>query len=147
MKDAQRLEAARLCIRTHGARLTQPRTAVLAAMIGAHQALSHSDVIEALPAGHEIDRVTVYRVLEWLTDMGIAHRIAGDDRVWRFTLTSAGGSGHEHAHFACTQCGKVECLPKISTAAKFRLPRGYQLSDVELTIKGVCGHCGERPAA
>jgi Fur family ferric uptake transcriptional regulator len=95
-----------------------------------------------LPAGHAIDRVTVYRVLEWLTDVGITHRIAGDDRVWRFTLTGEGDNGHEHAHFACTACGKVECLRNISTAANFRLPRGYVSRDIELTIKGVCAGCG-----
>jgi Fur family transcriptional regulator, ferric uptake regulator len=141
MRDAERLDAARQRIRASGARLTQPRTAVLAALMGAPHALSHGDVVEALPAGHEIDRVTVYRVLEWLTDSGIAHRIAGDDRVWRFTLTSGDTQAHRHAHFACVECGRVECLPKISTDARYRLPRGYQTRAIELTIKGICARC------
>jgi Fur family transcriptional regulator, ferric uptake regulator len=141
MKDAQRLEAARERIRASGARLTQPRTAVLASLMGAAEAMSHTDVVERLPAGHEIDRVTVYRVLDWLTESGITHRVAGDDRVWRFTLTGPGEHSHEHAHFACTQCGRVECLTSISTASQFRLPRGYVMREVELTIKGVCAKC------
>lgn len=141
MKDTQRLEAARERIRKSGARLTQPRTAVLAAMMATRDAMSHNDVVENLPAGHEIDRVTVYRVLDWLTESGIAHRVAGDDRVWRFTLNGPGKHSHEHAHFACSACGRVECLTNISTASRFRLPSGYVSREVELTIKGLCAKC------
>ena len=132
--------AAQRLIRGAGQRLTSPRAAVLAALIGAEQALTHHEIEAALPAGVAVDRVTVYRVLEWLVDIGLAHRIAGDDRVWRFNA-SGQGRHKRHAHFTCSECGKVVCLKDVKVPAAARMPRGFVSREVELTIKGLCAAC------
>jgi len=82
-----RIPDAEAAIRATGDRLTQPRVAVLATLLATDHAISHLDVTDAIARHHPVDRVTVYRVLEWLVTIGIAHRIAGDDRVWRFMLS------------------------------------------------------------
>lgn len=68
------------------ARVTQPRVRVLTLLLNAEHALSHTDIISLMAAtGDEpLDRVTIYRVLEWLLEQQLVHRIAGADRVWRF---------------------------------------------------------------
>ncbi|MEO8102571.1 MAG: Fur family transcriptional regulator [Betaproteobacteria bacterium] len=137
-----RMDDAEGQIRATGERLTQPRTAVLAVLLAADHAIAHQDVAATLAAHHAIDRVTVYRVLDWLVDAGIAHRLAGDDRVWRFMLNyRAKDAGHKHAHFTCKQCGQTFCLNDIQTRLNFKLPAGFKSAEVDLTIRGACAHC------
>jgi Fur family transcriptional regulator, ferric uptake regulator len=123
-----------------GARLTRSRIEVLAALLRTDEALTHHEVERRLRRGR-VDRVTLYRVLEWLTAQGLAHKLSGEDRVWRF---SAAGSTHargtRHAHFECSSCGKVICLDKARLRS-IPLPAGYRRSDVTVTIKGSCDRC------
>ena len=68
-------ERARELLRAREVRVTQPRLRVLAELIGAAEALSHLEVqrrLEQAPAAEPIDRVTLYRVLEWLVDIDLA---------------------------------------------------------------------------
>src|SRR5258706_808887 len=143
------LPAAEAGIRATGERLTQPRTAVLACLLASDRAASHLDVAHALADHHAVDRVTVYRVLEWLVNKNIAHRIAGDDRVWRFMVTPqhsaakpgmATRHGH-HAHFTCEACGQTFCLDKVAPKVELRLPRGFRSSEIDLKVRGRCAHC------
>lgn len=141
-----RIPAAEAAIRATGGRLTQPRVAVLATLLASDHAISHWDVTDALAKHHPIDRVTVYRVLEWLVTIGIAHRIAGDDRVWRFMLNPQRNTGttkvhHQHAHFTCNGCGQTFCLDDIPPKLDLRLPPGFKTVDIDLKLRGQCAHC------
>ena len=125
-----------------GARVTRQRIEVLAVLLAAPRALTHHEIERRANRSREIDRVTVYRVLEWLTSHNLAHKIAGDDRIWRFK--AAGGKpelGHDHAHFKCNDCGDVICLDEVRAARDIRLPTGYRPQEVELTVKGLCAEC------
>jgi Fur family ferric uptake transcriptional regulator len=137
------VSAAEQAIRATGARVTQGRILVLEALQAAGRALTHHEV-EAAVAG-PLDRVTVYRVLDWLTREQIAHKIPGDDRVWRFTIAGR-RQPHHHAHFQCTDCSQVICLDDMPTTLRPRLPAGYRSVGVEVTVKGQCKAC-VRPAA
>ena len=139
---AVRAEVAEQLIRRSGARLTSPRFAVLSLLLSSDHALSHQEVTDSLAGQLHVDRVTVYRVLDWLVEQGLAHRIAGEDRVWRFSKSRHPGEvEHRHAHFACKQCGQTFCLDNIPAALDVKLPAGYQPEAVELTIRGRCGQC------
>ena len=123
-----------------GARLTRSRIEVLTALLRTEEALTHHEVERRLRRGR-VDRVTLYRVLEWLTAQGLAHKLAGEDRVWRFSAAgSAQARGARHAHFECSSCGKVICLDKARLPS-IPLPAGYRRSDVTVTIKGSCDRC------
>jgi Fur family transcriptional regulator, ferric uptake regulator len=135
------VSAAEQAIRATGARVTQGRILVLEVLQAAGRALTHHE-IEAAVAG-PLDRVTVYRVLDWLTREQIAHKIPGDDRVWRFTIAGE-KQAHHHAHFQCTDCSQVICLDDVPTSRP-RLPAGYRSVGVEVTVKGQCKEC-VRPA-
>lgn len=137
---ARASRAAEALIRQRGKRVTPARVQVLGVLLAAHQPLTHSEVEEALNGRERVDRVTVYRVLEWLVGQGFAHRIAGDDRVWRYKA-QADSAGHGHAHFKCNRCGAVFCLENTSTAYALALPPGYRSQAVELTIRGLCAGC------
>lgn len=125
-----------------GQRPTPARCAVLATLLAAERALTHVEIAQRLGEAGQFDRVTLYRVLEWLVRHGLAHKIAGEDRVWRFNaFPSEEEAGHRHAHFQCHLCGGVTCLEGMSTAFALSLPAGFRSQEVELTIRGVCAAC------
>lgn len=106
------------CLRNSDLRITHARTSVLATLLGASRALSHQEIQEAL---EDMDRVTLYRALDSLTEAGLSHKIAGDDRVYRYSasiehgesargIASSAHGQHQHSHFKCTRCSKVFCL-------------------------------------
>ena len=104
-------------LRTTSVRATDARIKVLAALLGARYAFSHQDIQDTLV---DMDRVTLYRALDSLTDAGLAHKIAGDDRVFRYnagTEELAHGKHqtqqHQHGHFKCTRCAKVFCIDNV----------------------------------
>lgn len=127
-------------IRGTGARVTRPRVEVLAVLLAAERALTHHEVDKRANRALGIDRVTIYRVLEWLTAGGLAHKIAGDDRVWRFNAAGR-EHNHRHAHFQCSRCGTVLCLGELGVQPGVRLPAGFRSQHVELTVKGLCAGC------
>jgi Fur family ferric uptake transcriptional regulator len=80
-------------------------------------------------------------VLDWLVARGLAHRIAGDDRVWRFNAAAERHGREQHAHFKCSGCGEVTCLEAAPPPRRVALPAGYRAHEVEFTVKGVCAGC------
>lgn len=136
------IHRAETLIRAMGARVTRPRVEVLAALFGARRALTHLELAQQMKRGVRIDRVTIYRVLKWLTSRDLAHKIADDDRVWRFNAAGdQPGPAHDHAHFKCKRCGDVICLDAVRAVGSIRLPSGYRRQEVELTVKGLCAEC------
>lgn len=133
-------------LRTAAVRVTPARVKVLAALLNAQRALAHQDVQDALA---DMDRVTLYRALDCLTDAGLAHKIAGDDRIFRYSAGAEhdGIQHHQHGHFKCTLCSKVFCLDSIGEASMLQdalqesLGKGFRAHDIEFTIKGWCADC------
>lgn len=137
---APRIPEAQKLIRASGERLTSPRSAVLATLLASGEALSHHDIEERLRDVLSVDRVTVYRVLDWLVANGLAHRIAGDDRTWRFNA-SHGRQPGPHAHFTCSGCGKTVCLDEVPVKVALKMPKGFVSRGIELNVRGLCSAC------
>lgn len=155
-------------LRSASVRITPARLKVLAALLSARCAFSHQDMQETFA---DMDRVTLYRALDCLTDAGLAHKIAGDDRVFRYSAgrehaehdAAARTAQHQHSHFKCTRCTKVFCLDgsgsdaghgtdktsarqamlrkELQYVLQDALGKGFQSHDIELTIKGWCADC------
>lgn len=139
MPAAGTSDEASALLRATGERVTPARRAVLAVLMRARRALSHHEVEAALGGGaRAVDRVTVYRVLDWLVERGLAHRVIGLDRTGRYSL--ARGARGRHAHFQCSGCGTVICL-EGAAPRRVTLPRGFRSEAVEVTVKGRCPRC------
>ena len=154
VKRNEVMAAARERVKAAGLRATDARVQVLAELGSAAGLQSHHDIEQALAAARaRVDRVTLYRVLDSLVESGLAHRVAGADRVWRFAATpqAAGKASvmvreahQRHAHFQCSDCGKIVCLrdmPAVGQGRALRMPPGYRTEAVELTVKGRCPGC------
>ena len=133
-------ETARRRLLERGQRVTAARLAILQMLLDALCALSHHDVEAGMrEIGEHFDRVTLYRVLEWLVVQGLAHKVAAEDRSWRFNAILDGD--HQHPHFHCLKCGEVRCLDTLHPAFVLGLPPGYTLQRAELTLHGACPAC------
>lgn len=136
--------ARNLLQQAHG-RVTPARVGVLGILLNANAALSHQEIEQtALQQGLSVDRVTLYRALDWLVEQGMAHKIAGSDRTWRYNAQA--GTAHQHAHFHCKQCEQVFCLETLQPTLLFALPDGYQIDEVELNLQGRCPACRSKTA-
>ena len=128
-------------LRAAEGRLTPARLAVLEILLDSAAALSHHEIEDAIEQrGLDVDRVTLYRVLDWLVERDLAHRIAAEDRVWRFNAVDR-VQGGDHAHFHCTRCGQIVCLEGPDSTAAFALPKGYEPERTEITVHGRCPRC------
>jgi Fur family ferric uptake transcriptional regulator len=122
-------------------RNTPTKQAVLSVLQTENKALSPEEIEKAVD---RIDRVTVYRVLNGFCDDGLVHRIVADDGRQYFALC-ADCSGerhfHDHYHFRCLGCQKLECLNEQVSVS---LPAGYTLAQVNCILTGYCASCAGR---
>lgn len=124
-------------------RNTESKAEILAALKSAKSALSH-EMIQTEVSG-AMDRATIYRVLNRFCDDGQVHRIVGDDGKQYFALClncmeKGSGHSHNHFHFRCLNCGKVECLENEIIVP---LPEGYISESFNGFISGRCSSCSE----
>ena len=133
-------EQAEEMIRHTGDRITSGRIRVLSILLAEKQAITHHEIEDRISDDQPLDRVTLYRILEWLSKKGLAHKVISGDRKWRFRTNIYTGS-HQHAHFKCSHCTTVICLNDVKAEYSWPLPPGYQSQGVELTVKGVCAEC------
>lgn len=124
-------------------RNTQSKQEILAALRASDTALSHDMIQEELIQAEQtsFDRATIYRVLNRFCEDGIVHRIVGDDGKQYFALClncEKKHHKHNHFHFRCLQCGKVECLEKEINVS---LPEGYVSENFNGLISGRCSKC------
>ncbi|SKA72460.1 Fur family transcriptional regulator, ferric uptake regulator [Thiothrix eikelboomii] len=121
-------------------RSTPIRLAVLGILLAAKTALNQQEIEQqATRQGLTADRVTLYRTLDWLVEQGVAHRIASNDRTWRYKAQA--NLATPHAHFQCKHCGQLFCLEHLQPALLVSLPQGYQLDAIELKLQGTCPNC------
>lgn len=127
-------------IRHNGGRATAGRIGILAILLAEQQAITHREIEQRLPQAQQLDRVTLYRALEWLAEKNLIHKVTSDDRAWRYHANRDVQS-HQHAHFKCTCCAQVICLDKLPVERNWPLPAGYRFQEIELTVKGLCANC------
>jgi len=130
-------------LKDHKVTSTENRKKVLGLIINHDHALSHQDISHELSG--DIDRVTLYRTLHTFEEAGLIHKIIDEYGISRFAMCRD-CSQHEHkdhhAHFHCKNCGKIFCLddPEVSD---FNIPKGFQLHDISVDIKGLCNECNQ----
>lgn len=120
-------------------RNTPAKAAILSLLKDANAALSQ-EMIETEIKG-EMDRVTIYRVLNSFCEDGITHKILADDGKYYFALCHSCDEhrhDHDHFHFRCMSCQKVECLEEQVTVS---LPEGYVQKSITSWVTGHCKNC------
>ena len=104
-------------------------------------ALSSRELVERLHL--QMNKSTVYRILERLEDEGILHSFTGQDNLTWYALNQDNNCSHDdqlnaHPHFQCRDCGKTECLP-ISIPIP-EVPK-HSIESISFLLVGRCGDC------
>jgi Fur family ferric uptake transcriptional regulator len=120
-------------------RNTKAKVEILNFINAANRAVSHMDIQKSL--GELCDRVTIYRVLERLTEEKSIHRIVNIDGVINYASchSCASHHTHNHVHFSCSTCKELSCLE--NNEIMLTLPEGYVFKEAFLTVSGVCKNC------
>ena len=87
----------------------------------------------------EFDRTTIYRTVKILIEKDFIHQVVCDHGVLKYALTNDYKSLGNHAHFQCSECGKVICMTTV--IENVNPPEGYTVQDQFLLIKGSCKKC------
>lgn len=130
-------------IRAVGLRATPARLATLLLVQESKSPLTHADAAEAL-AANGIDKATVFRNLNDLTEAGLLRRTELGDHVWRFEATH-GDTGNEshHPHFVCIDCGSVTCLNDLQLTAGSKRQSDGVGRVTEILLRGHCNDCND----
>ena len=102
-------------------------------------ALSVVDLVERLK--DNMNKTTVYRILDRLEGEGIIHSFLGINGLkWYARCHDCSTEHHHdiHPHFQCNNCGRVECL-EVNIA----LPsiEGHHVDRAEIILTGQCETC------
>jgi Fur family peroxide stress response transcriptional regulator len=85
---------------------------------------------------------TVYNVLETLADRGLVRKVHLDSGSTRYCANNS-----KHGHFTCTHCGAVMDVPLLPGAELeklHQLPRGYAVTQQEVSLRGLCADCRKK---
>ncbi|HYI25416.1 MAG TPA: Fur family transcriptional regulator [Thermomicrobiales bacterium] len=125
----------------HGYRLTQPRAAVVDAVLGHARPFTAEQLVAELSGGDRaIGRATIYRTLEILASVDVLTRLIQPDGhpayIW-------GTPGHRH-HLVCSSCGTAvpfTFCPMDQLAPALTRDTAFVINDHLLEVFGVCPTC------
>ncbi|MGK0363518.1 MAG: Fur family ferric uptake transcriptional regulator [Saprospiraceae bacterium] len=120
-------------------RKTQSVKTLLKEFEQSKKALSAIELVERFNG--QMNKTTVYRILERLEDDGSLHSFTGKDGLKWYALCHGCTQSHhvdKHPHFQCRDCGKTECL-SLDIAVP-SIPN-YKVEIAELLLIGQCENC------
>ena len=122
---------------------TPNRVLVVRELLRATHPISLGDLEKLL--GYSMDKASIFRVLELLSEKEVTHVIENGSRSLKYELCHAEGphdASDQHPHFYCARCGTVYCLDDVTIPA-ITLPAGYQVKSTNFMFKGICPKCSE----
>ncbi|MEQ7800470.1 transcriptional repressor [Pedobacter sp. ASV1-7] len=128
-------------LKEHDLKHTKQRVRVLEEIALDTAAISQPNLEKKL--GKEIDRVTLYRILNTYEEKGILHRIMDMHGTANYAICSSSCTEDhhhdEHVHFNCTNCFKIYCLEV--EAPRIKMPEGFTAKTVSSIAYGICNKC------
>jgi Fur family zinc uptake transcriptional regulator len=128
------------CIRA-GERMTAPRRRALELLLEAGKPMKAYDLIDVFGGdGKPAKPPTVYRALDFLSKLGLAHRI---ESLNAYVACEVGERSHAAAFLICDCCGATEEIEPIAPdqVAAAASKAGYVIEAVTVEAHGRCGAC------
>lgn len=121
-------------------RKTESLKTVLHTFEQTEEAISVVELVKKLK--DQMNKTTVYRILERLEQDGVLHSFTDSNGLKWYAKCTSGCTTHHHSdvhpHFQCTDCGKVECLD-------FEVPLpslpNRKVQSSEFLLVGQCEDC------
>ena len=102
------------------------------------EAMSVVDLADCLK--EEMNKTTVYRILDRLEQHNIVHSFMGKDGLKWYAKCEEENvvSRGIHPHFQCSYCGKVKCLPVDIEVPSIQ---NHNVESAEILLVGCCDAC------
>lgn len=126
--------------RRHGVPLTVQRAVIFEALVGREDHPTADQLLEAVRAKLPgLSRMTVYRVLDTLTRIGLAVKTCSPGTAVRFDPRT-----ERHHHLVCLSCDAVldlhdPALDRLRLASARRA--GFEVTDYSVHFRGLCARC------
>ena len=121
-------------------RKTKTVKLLLAEFNKSDDAISAIELVEKF--NKQMDKTTVYRILERLEDSSVLHSFVDKDGLKRYAKgnknTHSSDNSEIHPHFLCEDCGVSSCLP--ITISIPPVP-DYTIKSAEHLLIGQCKDC------
>jgi Fur family transcriptional regulator, zinc uptake regulator len=135
--------AERACMR-HQARLTNLRREVLGAVGESHRAVGAYEIIERLArTGARPAPISIYRALEFLSDLGLVHRIESRNAFIACNRLHEAGRAVLMVCEHCGTVGEVEAASVFDRLDVLATDKGFQTRRVVIELSGRCAPCDE----
>ena len=131
-------------LQEHGYRLTGARKAIFEALASSEGHVSADELVELVHQDAPgVGRMTVYRTLDLLTQLGLIRPVYHGTAAARFVVLD---QGHHH-HLVCFSCRRViefdQCvLPEIEKSVSIH--HDFQIQGHLLEIYGHCRECRQQ---
>ncbi|WP_233356081.1 transcriptional repressor [Henriciella aquimarina] len=135
------LEQAEALAVRKGQRLTKIRRKVLRLLLESQEPSKAYDLLANLDGEGSAKPPTVYRALDFLQEVGLAHKIESLN-----AYVACGHASHKHSavFLICDECGGAEELHAISTTDALKAETeaaGFHMRHAVIEVRGVCRAC------
>ncbi len=140
----KRLTRAEEVLVKHSLKKTPLRRSILIAFFEAKGPLSQADLIDIVSREHQgsVDRVSIYRNLRHLTEVGVLHGVDSNNYV----LCCHECEEHGHLLLFCQKCRKYEEIKDHKCISEMMLTlRAFHFFDERqpVFLRGICTHCAQ----
>ena len=135
------LEQAELLAERKGQRLTKIRRKVLRLLLESTEPSTAYDLLANLDGEGSAKPPTVYRALDFLQEVGLAHKIESLN-----AYVACGHASHKHSavFLICDECGAAEELHAVATTEALRSETegaGFRMHHAVIEVRGICRAC------
>ena len=122
-------------------RPTPLRLRVLETLGSENRAWQAREILDAIRAHRPVNKVSVYRILDDLTRLGLVRKLPSEGAAAHYELACE--HHPPHPHFQCQACGEVQCLEPVPLERIWREidPRGNRAERLEIRVEGLCRRC------
>ncbi|MDA0128083.1 transcriptional repressor [Vibrio sp. MarTm2] len=147
MRNEELIERVKAECKQQGKQLTAKRQLVLHALLKADQAMSAYEIVDYCQQemGHSIQAMSVYRILEFLEDLKLVHKIQASNK---FIVCAHIECEHEHGtpqFFICSKCNKISeqmVDPSLMSGLQNHArQQGFTVIQPQIEINCVCDEC------
>ena len=128
--------------RAEGLRRTKALEELLSTLLESNRPMTLAELAESPRLVKQCDKATVFRLLQRLTDKGIARRLGLHERAAYFALLIP---GQHRDYLICTSCGNIESVnapcPVHELEKEIQFTTGYKNLYHELEFFGTCPEC------
>lgn len=148
-KLATTLKKAREICAQNEVRFTEKRENVLSALVQSNQAMSAYELAEKYRDifQHSIPAMSVYRILDFLADMSLVHKLSSANKYIACSHISCCDEHQIPQFLICETCSTVtEIAVKTSVMeelAESVAKTGFSLANEQLELTGFCKNCQE----